>query len=236
MFEKLKKVLAPQPRADAAPASVQAEMGEWAAERGIRLVSVPGGTGFGLTGEIAGKPWKLESGASVRDYITGQEVRARAEIKVNEEPTVIVMNRALRETLEERAYGMYTDSLQTDIQPGLIEEMHWLASYPEVGWDSLPKEFAQRYAVMSDRRGQAMIWLVDELVDMLVRWPEAGIDSRVPFMVMLMRGKVHLRMQFTPPNLPTLAHAVQLLLACAESASASFRIESPIGDGAASDL
>jgi hypothetical protein len=228
MFETLKKALVPAPHVLGTSQTANGEVGEWAAARDIRFATLEGGNAFGLVGATGGKPWKLECGPTTRDYIFGEEVRARAEVGVGTQPAVIVMNRALKEVLEERAYGLYTDSVQTDVQPGLIEEMRWLASYIEVGWEPLSSEFVDRYVVLADRRSHAMTWLVDDLAEMLLQWPEPGPDAQVPFIVMLMRGRVHLRMERRPADLLTLAHAVQIMLASAQSASAGFGMDIPI--------
>ena len=45
------------------------------------------------------------------------------------------MNRPLKESLEKQAYQIYTDQLQTSVDPNLPEEMRWLAMYDEVGWE-----------------------------------------------------------------------------------------------------
>ncbi|MBC7648454.1 MAG: hypothetical protein H7197_04980, partial [Vitreoscilla sp.] len=119
---------------------------EWAGTQGFAYTGLGDSTGFALTGQVAGKSWKLERGKSTRDYIHGEELRARAELNLNDDVSVLIMNRPLKEALEKRAYEMYTDTLQTTADPSLPEEMRWLAMYPEAGWDSLAPEFWKRYA------------------------------------------------------------------------------------------
>jgi hypothetical protein len=131
---------------------------EWAGTRGFSYTGMDG-KGFALKGTISGKPWKMERGRASRDYIRGEELRARAELKLNDDVSVLIMNRPLKEALEKRAYQAYTDTLQTTADPSLPEEMRWLAMYSEVGWESLPKPFWQRYAVMADQRVHAQAWL-----------------------------------------------------------------------------
>ena len=60
---------------------------------------------------------------------------------MSEDVAVLTINRPLKEALEKRAYKMYTDTLQTTEDPGLPEEMRWLAIYDEAGWGTLPPEF-----------------------------------------------------------------------------------------------
>lgn len=219
MFERLKKALAltvgPRGRAAADDA-----VSKWAGTKGFAFTNVDnkgGGKGFALTGTIGNRPWKLERGKASRDYIRGEELRARAELELNDDVAVLIMNRPLKEALEKRAYEMYTDTLQTTADPSLPEEMRWLAMYPEAGWDSLPAEFWQRYSVLAEKREQALAWIDARLADLLMNWPTPAPDDQVPFILMILRGKAYLRMQFTPAHMPTLEHAAQIFTYACES-------------------
>jgi hypothetical protein len=212
MFDRLKKVFArsePAPQ-DAAPAESTLDsspMSEWAGTQGFSYFHQDKGLGFLLTGQVRGKPWKLECGASSRDYIVGDELRARAELGINTEAAVLIMNRPLKESLEKRAYAIYTDPLQTTDSPSLPEEMRWLATYQECGWNSLVPEFWERYTVLADRREHAMAWIDNNLAELLLSWPEPGPDAENPFILMLLRGKAYLRMQYVQGDIATLQHA-----------------------------
>ncbi len=220
MFERLKKVFVAG-KADAADSvAVEDPVSEWAGTRGFSYTGTEGGKGFALKGSVMGKPWKMERGRASRDYIRGEELRARGELKVNDDVSVLIMNRPLKDALEKRAYQAYTDTLQTTADPSLPEEMRWLAMYSEVGWESLPKPFWQRYAVMADQRVHAQAWLDTNLVELLMSWPEPSPDPQVPFILMVLRGKAYLRMQYTPADMPTLGHAAQIFTSACESAIA----------------
>ena len=93
---------------------------------------------------------------------------------------VLIPNRPLKEALEKRAHEMYTDTLQTTEDPGLPEEMRWLAIYDEAGWGSLPPEFWVRYAVLAEKREQALAWLDPHLAGLLMNWPEPASTSKSP--------------------------------------------------------
>ncbi|SDM37583.1 hypothetical protein [Polaromonas sp. JS666] len=220
MFERLKKVFVAG-KADAGDAATSDEaVSEWAGTRGFSFTGMGQGKGFALKGNVGGKPWKMERGRPSRDYIRGEELRARGEIKVNDDVTVLVMNRALKDALEKKAYQAYTDTLQTTADPNMPEEVRWLAMYPEVGWESLPKPFWERYAVMADHRSNAMAWLDPQLVELMMSWPEPAPDPQVPFILMVLRGKAYLRMQYTPADMPTLEHAALIFTTACESAIA----------------
>ena len=221
MFERFKKAFGQRPPAavvekpaDGGPVS------EWAGTQGFSYTGLGDGKGFSLTGKVGTKPWKLERGKSSRDYIRGEELRARAELTINDDVSLLIMNRPLKESLEKRAYQMYTDTLQTTADPSLPEEMRWLAMYPEVGWDGLPPDFWERYSVLSDKREHALKWIDPSLGELLMSWPEPAPNEQVPFILMLLRGKAYLRMQYTPADIPTLEHAAIIFTSACESALA----------------
>ena len=57
---------------------------------------------------------------------------------------------------------------------------------------------------------------------MLVSWPAPGAEPALPFIMMLLRGKAYLRMQYTSGDMATLAHATAVFCNACESALASF--------------
>ncbi len=218
MFERLKKVFAP---GAAPPEVLRADaVSEWAGTQGFSYSGPENGQGLLLSGKIRGKPWKLESGAASRDYIRGEELRARAELGIDGDRSVLIMNRPLKETLEKRAYAIYTDTLQTTADPSLPEEMRWLAMYEEFGWSGLVPDFWERYAVLADQREHALAWIDSNLAELLLHWPEPGVGAQTPFILMLLRGKAYLRMQYTPGDVATLRHAAITFTTACEAALA----------------
>ncbi len=212
MFDPFKKAFGASAASDA--------VSVWAKAQGFTCNRLGEGKGFSIAGRIGNKPWRLERSHSVRAYIQGDELRARAELKVDEEVAVLIMNRSLKEMLEKQAYALYTDTLQTTVDPKLAEEMRWLAMYREVGWEGLSPAFWARYSVLTDKRAHALAWLDESLTDLLMSWPEPAPDAQIPFMLMLMRGKGYLRMQYTPADVQTLAHATLIFTRACESALA----------------
>jgi hypothetical protein len=218
MFERLKRVFAPSA---APPATGRADaVSEWASTHGFSYSSQGKDQGLVLTGKIRGKPWKLESGAPSRDYIRGEELRARAELGIDGDISVLLMNRPLKETLEKRAYSIYTDTLQTTADPSLPEEMRWLAMYEEFGWSSLVPDFWERYTVLADQREHALAWIDSNLAELLLYWPQPGVDAQTPFILTLLRGKAYLRMQYNPGDIATLQHAAVIFTSACEAALA----------------
>jgi hypothetical protein len=227
MFQRLKKVLAKDKALDHAMAThhedsvragtavhVGAPHGEGTQDISLRRES----SVSGVQGMLQDKPWKLERAASSRDYIVGKELRGRADMAVDAQVSVIIMNRPLKELLEKRAYALYTDSIETVASPTLMEEMRWLALYPQVGWGSLADSFWHRYAVMTGHREHAMSWVNPQLANLLMTWHESATAADIPFILMVMRGKVRLRMQLTPEDANTLKHITRLFKIAAQSA------------------
>lgn len=220
MFDRIKKAFSrPAPEAPRAPVAGSGNpISVWASTQGLSFAGQGSGRSFSLDGSVSGKPWRMELGRPTRDFIRGEELRARGELGINENAAVLLMSRALKEALEKKAYSMYTDGLQTMADASLPEEMRWLSLYEEVGWDSLPGEFWDRYAILADQRESALAFMDASLADLLMEWPEPGPGPDVPFMLMLMRGKAYMRMEYNPAGMPTLQHAATIFTSACESA------------------
>jgi hypothetical protein len=223
MFERIKKALSGQPKEAGQVGGPSSQMAygpvsEWAATQGFGFSAEGAGHDFALKGKVGNKTWRMEVGKPTRNYIRGEELRARAELGINEDVAVLIMNRPLKESLEKKAYSMYTDSLQTTADPNLPEEMRWLSMYEEVGWDSLPREFWTRYAVLADRRENALAWIDPQLARQMLDWPDPAPPADVPFMVLLLRGKAYLRMEYFPADLSTLQHAAAIFTSACDAA------------------
>src|SRR5438132_695482 len=108
MFERIRKALsrAPKETPEGPPSSMLAHgpVSEWAGTQGFAF-SVDGtGQEIALEGKVGGKPWRIQLGRPTRNYILGEEVRARCELGISEDVAVLVINRPLKEALEKRAY------------------------------------------------------------------------------------------------------------------------------------
>lgn len=225
MFDRIRKALQRDSRGrdeHGAP-SAHGPVSEWAASRGMTFSGGTLGGSMTMQGKVGGRSWRMELGRPTRDYITGEEMRARAELAVDADVGAMVINRPLKEALERRAYSMITDTLQTTADPRLPEEMRWLAMYDEIGWDGPPEPFWQRYAVLASQREHALAWVDDPLVKKLMAWPQPAPAPQVPFMIVLLRGKCYLRMQYQPADTGTLDHATDVFVCACESALGAFK-------------
>lgn len=228
MFDRIKKAFARDAKPAAhAPAAVpqtrHGSVSEWAATQGMTFMGMASGQGFGLQGQVGGKPWKMELGKPGRKYIVGQELRGRSELGVDPDVLVVVMNRPLKEALEKQAYALFTDTLQTSADPNLPEEMRLLSMYDEVGWESLPRAFWSRYSVVAGSREHAMAWVDPLLAKQLLEWPAPAPPNEQPFMLLLLRGKAYLRMEQKVEHMPTLQHAATVFTSACENALGAFK-------------
>jgi hypothetical protein len=226
MFDRIKKAFQREAKERSEPASSQLGYGlvsEWAASRGMSFSSGALGNSVSMQGKVGGRPWRMELGRPSRDYITGEELRARAELGVDDDVGAMIINRPLKEALERRAYSMITDTLQTTADPRLPEEMRWLAMYDELGWEGPSEAFWARYAVLAGKRENALEWVDDGLAALLMAWPEPAPGAQVPFMVVLLRGKCYLRMQYQPAETSTLDHATVIFTRACENALGVFK-------------
>lgn len=225
MFDRIRKAFA-KPAAPArhepdAPArSRDAPVSEWAATQGLVFSADQTGS-LVLDGRVQGRRWRLERGRPTRDYIVGEELRARAQLGIADDIAAMVMNRALSERLEQATYERSTDQLRTSIDENLPQEVRWLALFPEHAWEGLPVDFWERYAIYTDRSEVARGWIGTRLADLMLNWPAPGPSEQTPFMLLLMNGKAYLRMEYRPADLPTLQHAALIFTSACESALSS---------------
>ena len=137
MFERIKRALYRDTSVRGSGSSARLPhltVSEWAGTRGMTF-SNPLGGALTMQGKVGPRSWRMELGRPTRDYISGEELRARAELGIYDDVVALIINRPLKEALERRAYSMITDTLQTTAEPHLPEEMRWLAMYDEIRWD-----------------------------------------------------------------------------------------------------
>ncbi|HSV53487.1 MAG TPA: hypothetical protein VLJ57_15325 [Burkholderiaceae bacterium] len=226
MFDRIKKAFARDgPNSERQPGPSDAR--EWASTHGLTFEGQPPGEAFTLSARVGGKPWRMQRTRPSRPFIRGEELRARAELDLGNEIAVLVMNRALKDALERQAYDRYTDTLQTTMDSSTPEEIRWLSMFDEVGWESAPDAFWDRYAILADQREHAQTWINESLCGLLLGWPQDGPNAQTPFTLMLVRGKAYLRMEYAPADLPTLAHATTIFVNACESALAGLAGKPP---------
>jgi hypothetical protein len=218
MYSRIKNWVATMPGLGLQADGLRA-VAAWAASHGLAYAQLPGRGDFVLSASTQGVPWRLERTHAGRDFITGAELRARAELQLPPELAIMLLNRPLKEQLEKRVYEHVTQGVQTTVDADLSEEARWLALYDQVGWSAAPTAFWGRYAVVADTREHAQRWLDADLVQQLLAWPVEAAQMP-PFILQIQRGRVYLRMEYPRHALPMLEHAVAVLAQACISAQA----------------
>lgn len=208
MFARLKKLFQPDH---------SAALGAWAERESLRFEQVPTGDRLVWTGQWAGHPLRMESAPPQRDYLRGHELRLRLDLGLSDHWSLMVMNRALKQHLEQAAYSGYTDPVQTTARLKLTEEMRWLSMFGEVGWTRMSPDFWTRFGVLAECREDAQAWLDEALVDALMGLPAADDGQQIPLIMMLTRGRLYLRTQHDRSD----SLKLDLFLALAQTAAQS---------------
>ncbi len=221
MLERLRKALFAKPASP--PSSARgpdtAGLSIWAERQGLQIIPSADGKSFRVSGSRDGVSWELETGAPTRNFIRGGELRGRTELGLHPDASVLILNRALKEALEQHAFAEFTDSLRTEADAALTEEVRWLSMYEEVAIRAAPIGFADMYAVLADNRIHAQAWVTEPLATELMRWPEA-VDPRTPITLLTLRGNVYLRIEFPTVSMDVLSHAARVYgMACAQAAA-----------------
>ena len=236
MFDRLRKALG---GSSAARPVTHKEVARWAASQQLAFVQQAIEGHFDLGGEVGGHPWRLECGAPTRDYVRGLELRGRADVGADPDAAVMVLNRSLHEALEGNTYSAITDTLQTMVNADLPEELRWLATYEEMTWPGLPASFRQHFAVIAERIEVAQRWVHAPMVSQLLNFLEGehgAARAQSPLVLMLVRGKVYVRMEHTERSLPEIAHATQILLIAAQAAMKNLPLVSAAGPERGSEI
>lgn len=174
----------------------------------------PEGRGYTLDGQIQGKPCKIERGSPSRQYVAGVELRARCDLGVSPNALLLIVNRHLKKSLDESTYSAFTDTMETMANTHSPEDVLWMTMYGEVGWPDLGERFANDYCILAEDKRHARALVDEKLVQLLTSWPKHRITN--PIVIMLMRGRVYLRMQFDDESL-TLDHALSCLTRLCEN-------------------
>ena len=202
----------------------ESEVAAWANQHAFTCEGPTENAQFTVSGAIDGHPWKIERRAGSRQFIKGDELMARAVLDLPIDPVVIVMNRALKDVLEKQAYSIYTDQLRTLAEPSLTEEMRWLALYPECHHPQLSQNFHLVCSILAGSKTDAVKWISPDLAELV--WRCVAVDPELPFILMVLRGKVYLQRQLKasaePDDVAALAESVKIFRAASESALAGF--------------
>jgi hypothetical protein len=217
MFGRIKKWIALASEAVQGGGELE-QIEAWAAAQGYVFERSEHAENFALAGKVGGLGWRMQRMQTDRDFIVGAELRAFADVSVDPGIAIMLINRPLKEALEQRAFEQVTHGVQTMVDTDLPEEAHWLALYEQVGWSSAPMAFWDRYAIVAETRAQAQQWVEGPLLPLLMDWPTPAVQQMTPFILRLQRGRVDMRMEYEHADLSTLEHVCTLFQqACASA-------------------
>ncbi|MGL6110224.1 MAG: hypothetical protein ACRC2B_09025 [Rubrivivax sp.] len=145
--------------------------------------------GFVIDGRTGATPWRLEWGPSQRPYITGQELRLRADLAVPRDLQALVLNRELMESMERAVFEEYVEDVQTRIDTTTPPEMRWLVMFPKLTGAEL-KMLREGYGALSSHKPWLLQWLAGALSQTLAALPTA---AERPLVLMIGRQRLSLR-------------------------------------------
>lgn len=209
MLAALKRWLSPKH-----PEMGQGAVAAWAQSSGYSHKPTHDRLGAVVEGKGAsGIPWRMEWGAPQRAYISGQELRLRAALRLPQDLQMLLISRSLMESLERETFDRYTESTQTVIDVATPEEMRWLAMFPKARLTE-HEGLRSAYGAVAIRPKWANAWLDGELAELAAAFATQHFTRPTPFVLMTTRGNVYLRMGLDAPGAAELASAV-LLFDCA---------------------
>ncbi len=156
--------------------------------------------GFVVDGRLGATPWRLEWGPSQRPYIHGQELRIRAELGLSSELQLVVMNRALQESMEKTIFDQYVEGVQTRIDNQTPPEMRWLVMFPKLAAADMPV-LKDRYVALASMKSWLKQWLEGPVSQLLA---SQNVDLDVPVVLMIGRGRLMLRTALADADLAPL--------------------------------
>ena len=215
MFTSLKRWLSGTAGDPGGPAF--AALADWAQRSGFVFRQAKDATRLVVEASSAGAPVRMEWGPSQRSYIEPDELRVRIDLNLPGSMQMLVLNRALLERLESETFERYTQDAQTVIDMSTPEEMRWLAMFPKTDLSS-EKALRQRVCVLGGDPESTLAWIKGPIGAVLERAYAEWLAPEVPFVLMVMRGKVYLRMQVAMPSPELLSRCLEVFDAAVQSA------------------
>ena len=176
---------------------------QWAHDHGHRFRRVRNAPGCVIEGQQGGQPWRIEWGASQRNYIPGFELRLIAELDLPHALMALVINRSLMALMEQTVYDQFVDDVQTRIDTTTPSEMRWLVMYTKLA----PAELGRlhcRYGAVCSVAPWLQQWLASPLNDALMATVDM-VQADQPVALTVARGRLTLRTLLPHPDTAALA-------------------------------
>ena len=176
---------------------------QWADDRNHGFRRVRDADGCVIDGKQGAQAWRIEWGASQRDYIPGFELRFIAELDLPHSLMAMVLNRSLLEVMEKTVYDLFVDDVQTRIDTDTPPEMRWLVMYSQASGPDLGR-LRERYGAVCSILPWLQQWLGGPLNDALAITVDR-IGSDQPVALTIGRGRLTLRTALPKPDAERLA-------------------------------
>lgn len=192
----------------------------WARQRGWMAKRVRDDEGVVIEGTMHGTSWRMEWGTPQRAYLLDRELRLRMDLGLPQSLQMLITSRGLAEELEQAAYALFTQDMQTQIDSGMPEEMRWLAMFPKTQLSAL-KPLRSRFSATASSAENLSNWLGTELIAQLDAASRSWLAQDEPMVLMTLRGRIYLRLEALSPDSAMLDGVLALFEAAARSALAS---------------
>ena len=178
-------------------------MERWAQQHGHDWRRVRDAEGCVIEGRQDRQAWRIEWGASQRNYVTGPELRMIAELDLPHDLMVMVLNRTLMAAMEKAVYEQFVDDVQTRIDTDTPPEMRWLVMHAKLPSADLGA-LRERYGAVSSLPSWLLHWLQSPLGEALAATLSV-IRSDQPVALTVGRGRLTLRTELQTPDVEKLA-------------------------------
>jgi hypothetical protein len=153
--------------------------------------------------------WRLEWGPSQRDYISGGELRLRAELGAAPELQMLAISRALMEALERQVFEEFTEGLQTRIDTHTPEEMRWLVMFPKYSTTE-SRPLREHFGAVSNVPEAVSDWLQAPLADKLIEASQTWLAREDRLVLIVQRARLTLRTAMAQPDPSRMDHVAAL--------------------------
>jgi len=187
-------------------------MQAWARSRGFNDKRVRDDQGLVVEGGEERYAWRMEWGVPQRAYLMDRELRIRMELGIPPGMQLLVTSRQLAEEMEQSAFSLFTQDMQTQVDSSMPEEMRWIAMFPKTHL-AVMKTLKSRFAATGNNPSSLSAWLEDDLGGKLLEASRTWLVEDQPFVLMTLRGRLYLRLECMQPDdfvldgMLSLAHA-----------------------------
>lgn len=164
----------------------------WAQAQGLS-VSTVSGQAQGLVIDCPSLRGRIEWGPSQRPYISGHELRWRAEGLPGGSAQMVCLTRHLAKRLEVEVFDRFTDDNKTVVDASLPDEMRWLAMLPKMALADAPALQA-RFAVMCAHEALSRLWSSPQVLQAMVTGADNWWTDELACVMTHNRGWLTLRM------------------------------------------